>query len=191
MAGSSSSKIATLIVIVPLLAVAWFLAPLALPVWRWQNMDFLQLAKKTGMKEGELKREFDMRVRYQPRGAGDKDPTPYQIISMDPPWASVDDKNNDEDHLLVRCTFISDRSGNPPSTLFLGSTFKDRYFKVHGWRFPPGTFGFNKTRPVVVYQGDSIEKMSIAEADVIHNEIGLGQVKWANDDTDIDDGFRP
>jgi hypothetical protein len=186
MAGSSSSKIATIIVIVPLLLLAWFLAPMALPVWRWQNMDFLKLSKSLNQPEAALKREFDMQVRYHPRS--DNDPCPYQIIRMEPAWASVDDKNNDEDHVLVRCTFISDRSGSAPSQLFIGSTYKDRYFKVHGWRFPPGSFGFNKFRPVVIYRGDSIEKMSIGNAEVLDNELTMGQVKWANDDKEIDDG---
>ncbi|MBA2479565.1 MAG: hypothetical protein H0V44_02800 [Planctomycetes bacterium] len=187
MAGSSSSKIATIIIVIPLLLLAWFLAPMALPMWRWQNMDFPKLSKSLNLPEATLKREFDMQVRYHPRA--ENDPMPFQLIRMEPPWASVDDKNEDEDHMLVRCTFISDRSGQPPSSLFIGSTYKDRYFKIHGWRFPPGAFGFSKARPVIIYRGDSIEKISIGNAEVLDNELGMGQVKWENDDKTIDDGF--
>ncbi|MBA3710271.1 MAG: hypothetical protein H0W83_15780 [Planctomycetes bacterium] len=188
MAGSSSSKIATLIVLVPLALLAWYLAPMALPVWRWRNMDFREQSKKLNIPEAMLKKEFDMRVRFHPRGDGD--PFPFQLISMDPTWLSADEKtHNDEDHLMVRCTLISDRSGNPPSSLFLGSTYKDRYFKTHGWRFPPGAFGLDKRRPVVIYQGDTFDKLSIGDAEVLDTEVNYGAGKWTNDDKDPDDGF--
>lgn len=188
MAGTSSSKIATVIVLVPLLALAWFLAPLALPVYRWRNMDFEVLAKQTNLPVADISRTYDVAVRYNPRTL--EDPVPWQLMSMNPAWASLNEKHDDEDHLLVRCTLISDRDGTPPSKLFLGSgSLKDRYWRARAWRLPPGTLGFNKKHPVIVYAGDSIEKQSISECEINEDEI-TRQMKWKDDDKDTNDGFN-
>jgi hypothetical protein len=194
MAGAVSSKMATIVVVIPLLVLAYFLAPMALPVWRWQHLnDWTEVAKKLAISEKEAKQEYKVVMRYNPRG--DTDPYPWQIISMDPPWVSINDKRDDEDHVLVRCTLISDRDGGPPSKLFLGSggpaAYKDRYWKGVVWRFPPGAFGFGFSRPLVVYRGDMWEKMEIAEAEALHTDIGgnFGGGKYSNDD-DKPDGFK-
>lgn len=193
MPGKSSSKIATLVVIIPLLVVAWFLAPMVLPVFRWQHMPMEKLTKATGLPEAELKREYQVKIRYNPRGDGD--PCPWQIIEMSPPWASTGDKHDDEDHLLVRCTFISERDGKGPSKLFLGSGgaagFKDRYWKAVVWRFPGGTFGMNKHRPVLVYQGGTLEKMEVGEAQSLDFDIlSPSSAKWEDDDKEVEDGYK-
>ncbi len=188
MAGNISSKVATVIVLVPLLALAWFLAPMALPVYRWRYMDFLELSKKTGIPLAEISKQYDVTARYAPRGL--EDPLPWQIMTMDPTWVSVNSKHDDEDHILVRCTFVSDRDGTPPSKLFLGSgSLKDRYWRARAWRMPPGTLGFNSKRPVVIYAGDSIEKLSIGQCEMLDDEV-TRQSKWTNDDKEVEDGFK-
>jgi hypothetical protein len=194
MPGSSSSRIATILVVIPLLALVWFLAPLALPVWRWRNMDFEELAKKTQIPVKELQQEYKVIARYEPRS--DTDPCPWQLIQMDPPWSSTNDKHTDEDHLLVRCTFVSDRDGTGPSKLFLGSggpaAYKDRYWKAICWRFPNGSFGFNHYRPVLIYRGDSLEKCDLSTSEPLATEIGgsFGGPRYRSDDKEIDDGVH-
>lgn len=193
MAGSTSSKMATLVVIIPLLILAWFLAPMALPVFRWRHMQPEKLSKATGVPVKELFTEYKVEVRYNPRGEGD--PCGWQIVRMNPPWESVNDKRDDEDLKLVRCTFISERDGKPPSKLWLGSGgaagYKDRYWKAVVWRFPPGTFGMNKHRPVVVYRGDTLDKMEVGHAESLDFEINSpSAAKWENDDKEVEDGFK-
>lgn len=195
MAGTMSSKMATIVVVIPLLILAYFLAPMVLPVWRWQNMNnFPELAKKYNRPEKELRQEYKVVVRYEPRGEGD--PCAWQLISMDPPWASLNDKRDDEDHVLVRCSFISDRDGTPPSKMWLGSGgpggYKDHYWRAVVWRFPPGAFGQNRHRPVLIYRGDSFEKLEPTQAEVLHVDIGgaFGGSKYRMPDQDVDDGFK-
>jgi hypothetical protein len=192
MAGSAiSSKMATIIVVVPLLILVWFLAPLALPVWRWQNMnDFKELSKKFNIPEKELSQVYEVQVRYKPRGPND--PCPWQLITMSPTWYSVNDqKHDDEDHQLIRVTLASDRDGKGPSKLFLGSnSYKDTYWHGKAWRFPKGAFGFNRSRVVIVYQGGEFDKLSIGDAQVLDFDLGgQGSGKWTNDDNEPD-GFQ-
>ena len=157
------------------------------------DQDIQSLAKKTGVAEKELRQEYKVLVRFNPRG--DTDPCGWQVISMDPAWVTTNPKHTDEDHILVRCTFISERDGTPPSKLFLGSggaaAYKDRYWKAVVWRFPPGSYGFNRARPVVVYRGDTFEKMPLADAEALATDIGgsFAGGKYTNDD-DVPDGFK-
>ncbi len=188
MAGTASSKLAAIFVLVPVGILLWFLAPMALPVWRWRYMDFQQLSLKTKQPVALLQHEYMVSMRYNPRGTND--PCPWQIVSMDPAWASVDDRRADEDHELIRCTFISERDGTPPSKLFLGSgSYKDRFWKAKVWRFPPGTFGMNPHRPVVVYRGDTYEHWDLGTCEVLNADcLGVGTEKYENDDNK-DDGY--
>jgi hypothetical protein len=194
MAGTVSSKLATIIVVIPLLVLIWFLAPLALPVWRWRNMDFQELAAKTKISAKELQIEYKVTARYQPRG--ENDPCPWQVCMMDPAWSSTSEQHQDEDKLLVRCSFVSDRDGSGPSKLFLGSGgpagFKDHYWKADCWRFPAGTFGFNKYHPVVVYRADTLEKLDVTNSESLNTDIGgaFGGTKWTADDKDNEDPFK-
>jgi hypothetical protein len=183
---SSASKIATLAVIIPILILGWFAAPWFLPVWRWQNVDFQVLAKQSSIPETELRTEFNMVVFYNPRASGD--PIPWQIVECTPSWRSVNPEHTDEEKLLVRTSLISERDGEPISKVWVGGTGEERFFSIRGWRFPPGSFGKNAKRPVVVYQGFSLEK----------KDINFGMTKksdisgWETDDTwrDRDDGWR-
>jgi hypothetical protein len=181
--GQISAKLALIAVLIPLALVAWYFAPLFLPVWRWQHLDFAQLAKQHNLPEAELQRQFRVVIRHAPRGDGD--PVPWQIMTMDPPWDKAD-----EDKLLVRATVISDRTGTPPSQLNLGSGhWKDKYFSATAWRLPPGSCGYNLHRPVLIYDGGSLEKLDIPHATTMESYIV--QERWPNDDEDAEDGWQP
>lgn len=180
--GKFSAKIATIVVLIPLCILGWFISPLFLPRWRWINMDLAQLASQTGVPESDLRRQFTMVFRHAPRG--DDDPVPWQIMTMNPPW----DKD-DEEKLMVRATIINDRSGLPPGSFQLGSGHRrDKYYQATGWRLPAGSFGFNSKRPVIVYDGGTFSKLETKEAegmDHLANNEG-----WENDDDEVDDGWK-
>lgn len=181
--GKFSSKIAAIVVLIPVLILGWFIAPLFLPVWRWQNLDFEKLALEKGVPVSELQRKYQVVIRHAPRGEGD--PTPWQIMTMDPRWDKAD-----EDKLLVRVSAVSDRTGEPPSSFRLGSGHRrDRYFSAMAWRLPPGSCGMNAKRPVLVYDGGSLEKLEIPQAEYM--DAHVRQENWINDDEEIEDGWAP
>jgi len=184
---SSSSLIASLVLCIPLVALAWFLLPMFLPMWRWMNLDFVHIAAVSSTPENQLRREYEFTVRWFPRGDGD--PTPYQIISMNPPWGDTPG-HTDEENVLIRCVFISERSGSPPSDVMRGgNTYKDTYFKGRGWRLPAGSIpGLPAKRPIVVQQPGELEKVDIGNSQALSMEL-LDPRAWANDDDDIDDGY--
>jgi len=156
------SKIAVLLVLIPFGFVAWYVAPMILPVYRWQNVDFAQLAKTYDVPEFELRTEFSMMVYFNPRVPND--PSPYQIIQCNPTWKSVNPAHVDESvpPLAVRCTLVSERDGEPISKLWIGGVKEERFFRIKGWRLPPGALGKNPKRPVIVYQGLSLEKCDLS-----------------------------
>jgi hypothetical protein len=188
---SSTSKIATAVILIPVLILAWFVAPWILPVWRWQNVDFEDLAKKSGIPESELRREFEMVVRYKPRYQKESDPIPWQIVNCKPPWHSVNPKNLNEDKppLIVRCSLINDKDGEAISKLWVGQVPSERYFEIIGWRLPPGTFGKNPQRPVILFRGSSLKKMDLNAGLLKDSEVA----GWENDDEwkDRNDGWQP
>jgi hypothetical protein len=157
---SSVSKVALLIALIPVGIAVFYVAKFFLPVWLWMNVDFAKIARDSGAAESQLRKEFTMKVRYAPRGDGD--PIPWQIIEMTPAWSEVDPSHDDEFQTLVRVHFIAAKHGGPPSQLILGSGgaagFQDRYFDAKGYRLPPGSLGYPKARPVVVYT--ELEKMT-------------------------------
>src|SRR3954469_2138920 len=119
---SSTSRILVIFAIIVVGVLAWFIAPMFLPMWRWKNIDFTQIAKDKKVDEKLLRQEYDVIMRYEPREKRDDDPTPYQIISMSPDWQSMDpEKRENEDHLLVRAYVMSDKNGMPPSGLYVGN----------------------------------------------------------------------
>lgn len=180
--GKFSSKIAAIVVLIPVLILGWFIAPLFLPMWRWQNLDFDKMSLKYSIAKADLMRQYTVVVRYAPRGEGD--PVPWQVMTMDPPW-----EKSDEEKILVRTTFVSDRSGAPPSALQLGSGHRrDRYFQAMAWRLPPGACGFNASRPVVVYDAGSLEKLDIRGAEEM--DYRANQEGWISDDEDVEDGWN-
>jgi len=190
-AANSASRIATVFFLVLFCVLVWFVAPLFLPVWKWRNLDFAEVAAKHHRDESKLKTEFDVVLRFRPRGNNYADPLSWQIVTMKPEWNQVYERQLDEDHLLVRCALLSDRSGEPPSEIYVGASYKDRYFRAKVWRLPPGALGFGKTRPVVVYQAMSFEKMSIGEAQML--DVQLTGRDWEDDDliAERDDGWDP
>jgi hypothetical protein len=169
------------------LVAAWFISPMFLPVWRWRNVDFAAIAQRSGIAENILRTEFNAQVRYSPRGDGD--PLPWQLITLDPPWHTLSKAFDNEEEFLVRCTLVGDRNGQPINMLWVGNTAKDRYFTVKAWRFPPGSFGFNAKRPVLVYNVGSLEKMDISASLYADQAYRY----WQNDDDwdERDDGWRP
>lgn len=181
----TGARIAAFVVIIPLLFIAYFISPLFLPRWRWENMsNWDQLAVQLGKPKEHLQKTYQVVARYAPRA--DKDPVPWQILTSDPLY----DPENDEEHHIVRATLISDRTGEPVSQLRLGSNnYRDVYFKGTVWRFPPGAFGFNKFRPVLVFDAANFDKLESKDAYAWDGEMKETQ-KWTNDDEEIDDGFR-
>jgi hypothetical protein len=188
---ASSGWIATFVVLIPLFIVGWFMLPLFLPMWRWQHIDWPVLATELKLPEERISQKFSVVVRSAPRGLDD--PIPFQITALKPTWQSMDPKtHDDENNLMVRVSLISDRTGEVPSglTTGLGSTERDRWFRVEGWRLPPGTFGTNKKRPVFVADMATWEKMNVT--DNLQNESKVRDRKIDVDDAweDRDDGFR-
>jgi hypothetical protein len=179
---------ATLVVIAPVLILMWFLAPLALPIWRWRNLDFDKLSKDFNVPVTELKTEYSVTLYYHPRTQ--TDPMPWQMLDLNPTWLSINDKHNDETGELIRCTLMSERDGTGPSKFFLGSgSYRDIFWKAKIWRLPPGSFGKNKFRPVVVYKAFELEKCDMTECEVLQSEMqNRGTRSWTNDDKDVDDG---
>jgi len=187
---TSVSKIATILVLIPIGIAAWFAAPFVLPVYRWQYVDFAALAKQYGLSEAELRTEFSMVVFYHPRTGVANDPSPFQIVESSPTWKSVNPNNIDEalpTPLLVRCTVISDKDGEGISKLWIHNLDSERFFKVRCWRLPPGALGKNPKRPVLLYSSFDTEDFNygVPKAGAI---IGL-----ENDDhmRERDDGIGP
>lgn len=193
-ASKTLSRLVTIGIFIAFLIAAWFVAPIILPTWRWTNLTesgFTELAGKHKVPVAKLRTVVTMQVRYNPRGDGD--PSPWQIITSDPAWKTLDPENNmDEQNLLVRCTLLSDRTGEPPGTMFIGGTYKDRYYKAKGWRLPPGAFRYNAKRPVVVVDMFEFDKLDIGASQVWEND--LRSAPWENDDSGIaerEDGWKP
>jgi hypothetical protein len=177
--------IATIAVMVPILIGVWFALPMFAPMYLWTKVDLRKIAAESKFDQKRLETNFNLEVRYNPRAEGD--PLPWQIIRMNPTWISVYPEGEDEENLLVRCTFVSGNDGAPPSTTFINNTFKDRYFRVTGLRLPPGSLGFNNKRPVIIYNRLDLAKMSITDADMSQRGIS----GWENDDEwpERDDGW--
>lgn len=178
----SLSYVAVLAVLIPCLIGAWFAAPAFLPMFWWTKVDLAKISAASGIPQSTLATMYEMEVRYNPRGEGD--PLPWQIITMKPAWTT-----EDENELLVRCTFVSQNDGQPPSTTFINNTYKDRYFKVTACRLPPGSLGFKSKRPVLIFERMSLNTMSIPDADRTQETVRT----WENDDhwPERDDGWEP
>ena len=179
---SSTSKIATIIVLIPILAALWYAAPWVLPVWYWQNVDLDALARtnaEAGYTRKSLETEFSFVVYYGPRGGrGSKDPCPFQILEMNPPWHTVYPNQTNEVDLLVRCSLADERDGEPIDKIWVGSVAEEGFFKVKGLRLPPGSCGKPPGRPVVVFKGLSMEKLELGKSITYQNKI----TQWENDD---------
>lgn len=181
-----ASRLAILVVFTPLAIGAWYAAPYFLPVWRWQNMTEEKLAQLGGKSAEVLAKQYHIVFRCSERGPGD--PVPWQLIEMKPAW-----DDGAEEQMLIRATIVSDRSGEPIGALSMGSgSYKDRYFQAQAWRFPPGSFGFNKHRPVVVFEHDTMTKLDIGRAMSFEEQVGPQKSpKWPHDDDAVEDGYTP
>ena len=174
-------------VTIPILVAAWFAAPTFLPMYRWMDVNLRKIAQDSGLSETAVATEYTLTVRYNPRGEGD--PLPWQIITCSPAYHTINAKVEDETQVLVRCTYVSANDGKPPSTAFINSTYKDRYYTTKGLRLPPGSLGFNAKRTVVVYNPLDMVRMDITLANSTQLEIKA----WESDDdwNDRDDGYQP
>ena len=183
----TGSRVAALVVLVVLLGIGYAISPLFLPRWRWSNIEpyWETLAQQAKVPVSKLQQTYDVVVRYKPRG--DNDPVPWQVVSSEPLY----DPENDDEHYIVRVTLVSDRSGEPPSKLRLGSlNYRDIFFKGKVWRFAPGSFGFNRHRPVLVYDAWTFDKLESGDAYRWDGEMKESS-KWTNDDEDVEDGYTP
>lgn len=186
-AKSSSGGIVSLLVLVVLGAVAWFIAPMFLPVFRWQNVDFAKIASDATRRgfpttAAVVSTEFDVEFAYLPRGA--TDPHPWVLLGMSPTWAdATGDESNDEAGIAVRCNVIGDRTGKPVSDFLLGSNhYKDRFYQAKAWRLPPGSLpGFSGERPILLFKGGTLEKMEYTKAEVLHFAL-RDPTAWEHDD---------
>ncbi len=185
--------VAFLGILIPLGIGLWFMAPVFLPIYMWTKVDLKAISAAKGIPETQLTTEFKLKVRYNPRDGKESDPMPWQIIEMEPTWASLhpNDSDNDENKTLVRCTFISGNDGKSPSKAFINS-WKDWYWTCKAIRLPPGSLGFNTKRPVVIYDSTTMTKMDFTNTDTTHRDILMGS--WDSDDKvrdwpDRDDGF--
>jgi hypothetical protein len=181
------SYIAFIAIAVPILIGMWFAAPMFLPMFKWTKIDIEALSKKTGIPKEVLGTEYTMKVRYQPRGEGD--PLPWQIIESSPTHDALYPEAESEEGVLVRCTFISANDGQPPSTTFINSTWKDRYWKCVALRLPAGSLGFNAKRPVVVYNRLDLTCLDISNAEQAHRM--AGEMESDDDWRERDDGYEP
>lgn len=189
---SSASKIATIVVLIPLLIAAWYAAPWVLPVWKWQNVDFEQIAKDhaaEGYTKEKLEKEFEMIVWYNPRkkGSTGEDPCPYQIYDCKPPLKSVYPDAIDEvspSKLLVRVSLVSDQDGGAISPMWIGVIPSERFFKITGHRLPPGILNKPKGRQVVLFKGMSMTKVELNQATIMAD-----QGKILENDDDFEDRF--
>jgi hypothetical protein len=194
---TSASKIAAVVVLIPILVALWYALPWFLPMWRWQNVDFEKIAKDysaNGYTTKQLEQEFEMIVWYNPRKKSKSDPCPYQIYSCTPPLKQIYPMAEDEDKLLVRIALVNDRDGFSISDLWIGMQPEERLFKIKGWRLPPGSLDKAlgreiKGRQVVLYQAMSMEKVDLNKA------IGMTmESKVLENDDDWEerfDGFDP
>ncbi len=173
--GKKTSKLLSLIIICFILLTLWMVAPLILPMYRWIKVDFPALAAELKVPEPRLRTVFNITVRYAPRSP--EDPMPWQLLKTDPAYDSVYPDADREDRFAQRITLISDRDASPPSKMRVGSLYQDRYFTAKAWRFPGGTFGFYKDRPVVMYDAFSLDKLFPGEANIIDYEI-TNSGKW-------------
>lgn len=194
---SSASKIATIVVLIPLLIAAWYAAPWVLPMWAWQNVDFEKIAKdyaSEGYTKEKLEKKYEMVVWYNPRkkGSTGEDPCPYQIYSCTPPLKndypdSIDE--NSPSKLLVRVSLVSDQDGGAISPMWIGVIPSERFFKITGYRLPPGSLNKPKGRQVVLFEGMSMTKVELNQGIVMAD-----QGKTLDNDNDFEhrfDGYEP
>lgn len=190
-AKNSGSTIVALFIVVVLGVVAWFIAPMFAPVYRWQHVDFAAIAADATRRgipttTALVSKEFDVEFAYVPRGPGD--PRPWVLLGMSPSWAeATGDEGNDEAGKAIRCNVIGERTGKSVSEFLLGSNhYKDRFYEAKAWRLPPGSIGLDPERPTLLFKGGTLEKMLYTKAETLH--FALRDPKsWEQDD----DGWVP
>ena len=191
----SSSKLVSLLVLAVGVVLFFALGDLALPMYRWMTIDWEGMAQKAGVSSEQLQTKRDYVIRYHPRKGAGEDPYPWQIVQKDgnkmPAWvkdgAGKTPDNQYEYQTLIRCRLISDRTGTTPREpweINYGMTFQDRYFKVAGWRLPPGATGEEDKRCLLMIDVMSVDKMTISEATGYHHDLPrhLKSGEWLSDD---------
>jgi len=190
-AKNSASSIITFFILALFGVVAWYIAPMFLPVYRWQHVDFTKIAAdatKRGIPTTTalVSTEFDVEFAYLSRGEGD--PRPWVLLGMKPTWAeATGDDSNDESGKAVRCNVIGERTGLTVSQFLLGSNhYKDRFFIAKAWRLPPGSPGLDPERPTLLYKGGTLEKMDYGKAESLNFSLRDPKI-WEPDE----DGWEP
>jgi len=197
MATEASSKFRARIMLVLFLAIfgaiAWMVAPLFVPIYRWTEVDFQKIAEQHEIAVDRLEAKRQVTLRYQPRGSDD--PLPWQMlvreVSETPDWV-VDERGEkvNEYKTLVRVDLISDRSGEQPSSLTPRNLPQDRYYRAEAWRLPPGSLGRDHPRPVLLYDAATWEQMNISDAKVLHENLQDSLRKGGEDDWISDDDWQ-
>ena len=176
------SKVTFLIIFVVVGVVGYLVGPLFFPMYRWQHVDLTKIAQATGVPEAELSQVYTVQLRYNPRRVGKlEDPVPWQVLTSDPDDARM------EPYVQHRVLLLSDQTGSPPSKLRLAGVDRERFFTAKVIRLPPKSLGHNIQRPVLLYEGYSLNRQTISEGIT-----WLGQLKaddWLSDDSDFDDYF--
>ena len=185
-AKNSGSTIVALVILAVLGVVAWFIAPMFAPVYRWQHVDFAKIAADATRRgipttTALVSTEFDVEFAYVSRGPGD--PRPWVLLAMTPTWAeATGEDSNDEAGKAVRCNVIGERTGLTVSEFLLGSNhYKDRFFQAKAWRLPPGSIGLDLERPTILFKGGSLEKMEYGKAESLNYALRDPKV-WEPDD---------
>ncbi len=180
---NSSSKIAAYLITAVLLIAGFFISKLFLPWYRWLEVDFAAIARKSQLQEAFVRKEYDVTVGWQPRGEGD--PNPWVLLDQKPTWAeATGDPDTDETNFARRCVFINDVSGGTVSKFSLGGTYQHWFYSAKVWRLPPGSLpGKGRNRPILLYKDLSLEKVSIGEAQVFYEAL-RDPKRWERDEED-------
>ena len=189
MADRSSSSVYYTWIFLGLLAlvILWYVVPLFSPVWLWWQVDRdpMTWAKVHDTTVEQIQKEYKGTVVYRPHGKDD--PIPWQLVTSTPVYETKDIIEYD---VLVRAHLLNGGTGNPPGTLMLSSTLKGRFYDITFRRFPPGSFGCNSPRPVLVYDPISMSVKAIGEGkglERILDKVEEDHWIWP----ERDDGWKP
>jgi hypothetical protein len=79
---------------------------------------------------------------------------------------------------------VSDQDGGAISPMWIGVIPSERFFKITGYRLPPGSLNKPKGRQVVLFEGMSMTKVELNQGIVMAD-----QGKTLDNDNDFEDRF--
>lgn len=191
--GDKYTRIMSLIFLGFVLVVLWIIAPMLVPVWRWTELSFADVAAEHDIPVEALSASRPTDFYHLPRHEYDPMPWVMLVRSGDetPGWVTdPDGEPVDEYQTMVRVEVLNDHTGEPPSLTFAGGTRYDGWYHAEAWRLPAGALGRSHTRPVVVVNGWTWEKWDLTRVKNLQPTIkhGLRTGEWIRDD-DPDMGF--